>query len=99
MSILAKDFILQASDIATEEVAIPEWGGTVKVRGLSGAERNECEQSVVDADGSSFAAARRPPAESSTPANWPVSPMAWAPRSRPLYRAHPRNSYPRRIGH
>ncbi len=51
MSILAKDFILQASDIATEEVAIPEWGGTVKVRGLTGAERNEYEQSVVDADG------------------------------------------------
>ena len=35
MAILSVDDILQADDIPSEVVAVPEWGGEVKVRGLS----------------------------------------------------------------
>jgi hypothetical protein len=35
MAILSVDEILKADDIPSEVVAVPEWGGEVKVRGLS----------------------------------------------------------------
>lgn len=34
-----RDKILQATDIQTELVEVPEWGVTVEVRGMSGADR------------------------------------------------------------
>lgn len=34
-----RDKILQAPDIASELVEVPEWGVTVEVRGMSGADR------------------------------------------------------------
>jgi hypothetical protein len=37
---LSRDDIAKASDIKSEDVPVPEWGGTVLVRGLSGAERD-----------------------------------------------------------
>jgi hypothetical protein len=49
--------ILKAVDIETREVSVPEWGGSVLVRGLSGTERDAYEASqmierpAVDKDG------------------------------------------------
>ena len=45
---LTRDDIFKANDIATEEVAVPEWGGVVVVKALSGTERDAFEASVVD---------------------------------------------------
>jgi hypothetical protein len=42
---LSRDDILKAEDSATEEVDVPEWGGTVLVRGMTGRERDEFELS------------------------------------------------------
>ena len=39
--------ILSAKDITTQKVAVPEWGGTVIVRALTGKERDTYEQSVM----------------------------------------------------
>lgn len=44
---LSKDDILKAADVKTEEVQVPEWGGTVLVRGMTGAERDAYEASVM----------------------------------------------------
>jgi hypothetical protein len=44
-SYLTRDAILQAPDLQGEDVAVPEWGGTVRVRGLSGAQRDAYEAS------------------------------------------------------
>jgi hypothetical protein len=48
---LTRDEILAAQDIATEVVEVPEWGGAVRVRGLSGLERDELEASIVSRRG------------------------------------------------
>lgn len=45
--LLTKDDILQAQDLPTERVEVPEWGGAVIVRGLTGAERDKFEASIV----------------------------------------------------
>ena len=45
---LNKDSILQASDLVTEEVPVPEWGGSVYIRTMSGAERDSFEQSIIE---------------------------------------------------
>lgn len=42
--------ILDATDIETREIDVPEWGGTVLVKGLSGAERDAYEASVRQFD-------------------------------------------------
>jgi len=49
--ILNKDSILQAQDIKTELVPVPEWGGDVYVRGMNGAERDKFEASIVQMKG------------------------------------------------
>lgn len=48
--LLNKEQILNADDIKTELVDVPEWadGGQVKVKALSGLERDEFEASIVD---------------------------------------------------
>lgn len=43
MAILTRDQILAAQDRTSEVVSIPEWGGDVLVRGLSGKERGQFE--------------------------------------------------------
>ena len=48
---LSRDEILKVDDIRYEEVEVPEWGGTVRVRGMSGAERDAFEGSVVEQRG------------------------------------------------
>lgn len=44
--LLGKDQIFAADDIRTERVPVPEWGGEVAVRGLTGRQRDEWEASM-----------------------------------------------------
>lgn len=44
--LLSADDILKADDLETREVEVPEWGGTVRVRALSGIEREKWEAGV-----------------------------------------------------
>lgn len=43
MSFLSRDAILSCSDLRKTEVPVPEWGGSVYVRVLSGAEKDKLE--------------------------------------------------------
>jgi len=47
MSVLKRDDILQADDIKRELVPVPEWGGDIYVKGMTGAERDKFEGSLV----------------------------------------------------
>ena len=47
MGLLGRDAILGADDLAFEVVEVPEWGGSVRVRGLTGRERDLFEASIV----------------------------------------------------
>lgn len=49
MSYLTKDAILSAVDVPSQEVAVPEWGGTVLVQGMTGTERDSFEALAVAA--------------------------------------------------
>lgn len=44
---LTRDAILAAHDLPTEECDVPEWGGVVVVRGLTGEGRDEFESSTT----------------------------------------------------
>lgn len=48
---LTRDAILGATDIETRSVEVPEWGGYVLVRGLTGRERDSFEQSLIETKG------------------------------------------------
>ena len=48
---LSRDDILQINDLLTEEVYVPEWGAWIRVRALTGAERDAFEQSIVEQRG------------------------------------------------
>lgn len=48
--ILSRDAILEANDLKREEAEVPEWGGSVFVRGLTGAERDAFEM-LINAEG------------------------------------------------
>ena len=50
-ALLSKESILAAQDTATDVVAVPEWGGAVRVRGLTGVERDAFESAVVQRNG------------------------------------------------
>ncbi|MFC5524016.1 hypothetical protein [Polaromonas jejuensis] len=47
MKILTKDQILEASDLKNEAVEVPEWGGSVLVRTMTGADRDAFEASLT----------------------------------------------------
>jgi hypothetical protein len=47
MSILTRQQIVDAQDIKTQMVEVPEWGGSVVVRMMTGADRDRFEQSMV----------------------------------------------------
>lgn len=49
MKVLTADEILAAQDIETREVEVAEWGGTVRIAGLSGLEREAFETAARDA--------------------------------------------------
>lgn len=45
--LLSKDQILAADDIKSERVPVPEWGGDVMVRGLTGSQRDAWEAGLT----------------------------------------------------
>lgn len=47
---LTRDEMLRAEDLQAELVKVPEWGGEVKVRGLTATERDVFDQSIVSED-------------------------------------------------
>ena len=50
MALLSREAILNAEDIKTEQVAVPEWGGDVLVGSMSGTARDRYEQSIISSD-------------------------------------------------
>lgn len=46
-----RDKILQASDITAEKVEVPEWGVTVEVKTMTGAERAKIMQTAAESGG------------------------------------------------
>jgi hypothetical protein len=50
-SALNKAAILEVKDISIEKVEVPEWGGYVYVKGLTGSERDQFEASLVTGRG------------------------------------------------
>jgi hypothetical protein len=50
-TILNRDAILSADDLKKELVPVPEWGGDIYVRALTGAERDQFEASIVEMRG------------------------------------------------
>lgn len=51
MNILSREQILEAKDLVTEAVEVPEWGGSVLVKSLTGAERDQYESAIVEQKG------------------------------------------------
>ena len=51
MEVLNKEIILTAKDLPLEEVEIPEWGGKLFVRTMTGLERDKYEADLVVANG------------------------------------------------
>ena len=51
VKVLDKASILEAQDLETEKVEVPEWGGIVLVRGLTGTERDNFEASILRGQG------------------------------------------------
>jgi hypothetical protein len=54
MKLLSKDAILKADDLPRQVVEVPEWGGSVMVRGLTGSERDKFEASVLVKKGKDY---------------------------------------------
>ncbi|BBN97506.1 hypothetical protein [Sporolactobacillus terrae] len=51
--LLSREDILNVKDIVTKTVSVPDWGGSVIVKGLTGAQRNVFEQSLIKGQGKS----------------------------------------------
>lgn len=49
MALLGKAAILAAADLPHEDVPVPEWGGTVRVRAMSGKDRDDHDIMARDA--------------------------------------------------
>jgi len=49
--LLNKEQIKTVSDLETQDIEVPEWGGTVRLKSLTGAERDRFEASVVQGQG------------------------------------------------
>lgn len=50
-NLLTRDAILGASDLTTEDVNVPEWGGPVRVRSLTAAQRDKFEADSMVGNG------------------------------------------------
>jgi hypothetical protein len=48
---LGREAILAADDRQYDDIEVPEWGGTVRVRGMSGAQRDDYEASIIEQRG------------------------------------------------
>jgi len=51
LHLLSRDEILASKNLPTEIVSVPEWGGTVTVRGMTGMERGRYETSAMRLSG------------------------------------------------
>lgn len=51
MALLSREQILESNDIETRDVEVPEWGGSVRIRMLSGRDRDAFEASTVETKG------------------------------------------------
>ena len=51
MALLTRDDIANVDDRQYDEVEVPEWGGSVRVRGMSGTERDAYEASILEQRG------------------------------------------------
>lgn len=49
--LLGREAIFAVNDLQTEDVEVPEWGGTVRVKGLTGTERDSFEESCISGKG------------------------------------------------
>lgn len=49
MTLLTRDAILAVQDLPTKDVTVKAWGGTVRVRSLTGAERDAFEVAMLSA--------------------------------------------------
>ncbi len=47
MELLTRNEILDADDLTYEDVDVPEWGGRVRVKSMTGLERDSYEKSVM----------------------------------------------------
>ncbi len=54
MALLSKQEILDADDLETREVDVPEWGGSVLVKALSGKDRDAYEASLTMKKGKNY---------------------------------------------
>ena len=54
VNMLTREQILDAQDLQTEVVEVPEWGGSVKVQGMTGRERDAFEAEIIDRKGKDF---------------------------------------------
>ena len=50
-AVLKREDILKVSDIKRELVPVPEWGGDVYVKGMTGSERDKFESSMITIKG------------------------------------------------
>ena len=46
MTLLSKDSILNSNDLPNDVVEVPQWGGSVKVRGMTAGERDRFEDMI-----------------------------------------------------
>jgi hypothetical protein len=51
MGTLTREQILSADDLPTQDVDVPEWGGSVTVRSMTGAERDAFEAGLMVEEG------------------------------------------------
>ena len=51
MNLLSKENILAANDLPLECIGVPEWGGDVMVRTMTGADRDAFEASLIGKEG------------------------------------------------
>ena len=49
--LLSREAILTAADLKTVDVDVPEWGGTVRVRAMTGTQRDAFGKSLLGPDG------------------------------------------------
>ena len=59
MTLLNRQSILEAADLATEDVKVPEWGGSVRVKSMTGLERSSWAK-LCEGDDGSFDVKRYP---------------------------------------
>lgn len=51
MPLLTRDQIVETDDTQYEDIEVPEWGGSVRVVGMSGSQRDAYEASIIDQRG------------------------------------------------